>query len=43
MSNKTPSGSNEQTICCSFCGKTQYEVKKINLGEVEGNLNGGTF
>jgi hypothetical protein len=20
-----------------------YEVKKINLGEVEGNLNGGTF
>jgi hypothetical protein len=21
----------------------KYEVKKINLGEVEGNLNGGTF
>ena len=21
----------------------RYEVKKINLGEVEGNLNGGTF
>jgi len=20
-----------------------YEVKKVNLGEVEGNLNGGTF
>jgi hypothetical protein len=21
----------------------KYEVKKVNLGEVEGNLNGGTF
>ena len=32
MSDTTPSASSDKTLYCSFCGKSQHEVKKLIAG-----------